>query len=314
VTWTSLHVFESRSSAFQDDDVLQENIVFAVTKGRSADVQARVSTSPNATEPDGTIRFVSQASLVDPKDPEAILHLPINDQDVLTRDLIRSLDHSLVGLGLTVSTGRVVDFRARSHLRNDIGPQDAPLIQPHNLIDGRVVWPRRRGNKPVAIEANAETSSQLVPDGWYVLVKRFTSKEQRRRVVAAVLEPSRGSWVGFENHLNFIHQRGAGIPANVALGLSAYLNSTLVDAYVRQFSGHTQVNAADLRRLPLPSLRTLGKLGETLGSELPEQANLDLLVETTLWPNSAVRRQPRVQTGASPSAAEDRSGWIRAKT
>ena len=48
---------------------------------------------------------------------------------------------------------------------------------------------------------------------------------------------------------------------SLAKGLAAFLNSTLVDSYFRQFNGHTQVNATDLRLLKYPSLKTLIKLG-----------------------------------------------------
>jgi adenine-specific DNA-methyltransferase len=89
----------------------------------------------------------------------------------------------------------------------------------------------------------------LVPKGTYVLVKRFTSKEESRRVVAAVYAPERidAEQVGFENHLNYFHRKGGGLPVTLAKGLAAFLNSTLVDLFFRQFSGHTQVNATDLR-------------------------------------------------------------------
>ncbi len=43
-----------------------------------------------------------------------------------------------------------------------------------------------------------------MPRGTYVLVKRFSSKEEARRVVATVCDPEAvpGDKVGFENHLN----------------------------------------------------------------------------------------------------------------
>jgi adenine-specific DNA-methyltransferase len=63
--------------------------------------------------------------------------------------------------------------------------------------------------------------------------------------------------VGFENHLNVIHRNRQGLPVAVARGLVAYLNSQAVDDYFRTFSGHTQVNATDLRRLRYPSLEQL---------------------------------------------------------
>src|SRR2546427_4752797 len=43
------------------------------------------------------------------------------------------------------------------------------------------------------------------PGGVYVLTKRFTSKEERRRVVACLLDAREiaAGWIGFENHLNY---------------------------------------------------------------------------------------------------------------
>jgi adenine-specific DNA-methyltransferase len=114
-----------------------------------------------------------------------------------------------------------------------------------------------------------------------VLVKRFSAKEERRRVVAAVYDPARvqDGRVAFENHLNYYHLRGAGLPITVAKGLTAFLNSTLVDSYFRQFSGHTQVNATDLRSLRYPTWEKLVMLGRRIGTSFPAQDELDHLVE-----------------------------------
>jgi adenine-specific DNA-methyltransferase len=57
------------------------------------------------------------------------------------------------------------------------------------------------------------------------------------------------------------------------------LNSTLVDTYFRQFNGHTQVNATDLRSLKYPSRARLEKLGKAVGHEPRTQDELDALVE-----------------------------------
>jgi adenine-specific DNA-methyltransferase len=100
--------------------------------------------------------------------------------------------------------------------------------------------------------------------------------------VAALYDPSRFSFsaVGFENHLNFFHRGGRGLDRDVAQGLTAFLNSSLVDAYFRQFSGHTQVNATDLRKMFYPAEDALYRLGQQLGPPLPRQEVIDRLVES----------------------------------
>jgi len=63
-----------------------------------------------------------------------------------------------------------------------------------------------------------------------------------------------------------------------ARGLACYLNSTLVDLYFRQFNGHTQVNATDLRQLPYPTRAQLERLGEAAGDAVLSQQKIDDLV------------------------------------
>jgi hypothetical protein len=67
--------------------------------------------------------------------------------------------------------------------------------------------------------------------------------------------------LGFENHLNLFHENKRGLPEELAHGLAAYLNSTFVDENFRRFSGHTQVNATDLKLMRYPSRDVLIEFG-----------------------------------------------------
>lgn len=139
------------------------------------------------------------------------------------------------------------------------------------------------------------------------MLHRFSSKEEKRRVVANVLESEKvpGDLYGFENHLNYFHKRGAGLDLATARGLAAYLNSTLVDSYFRQFNGHTQVNATDMRNLTYPTLGELQSLGSKIPGEFPTQAELDELVRKELLPMSA-------RGGVDPVRAKRRADEVLA--
>jgi adenine-specific DNA-methyltransferase len=64
----------------------------------------------------------------------------------------------------------------------------------------------------------------------------------------------------------------------LAVGLFAFLNSTVVDQYFRRFSGHTQVNATDLRTLAYPDRDTLTAMGREMRTLDLSQDEIDLLV------------------------------------
>ncbi|CAA9357808.1 MAG: Modification methylase PstI [uncultured Gemmatimonadetes bacterium] len=274
-----LHVFESRSSVFKADSVLQENVILKAV--RSADQGDVVVSCANGSP--GSIsseESMHKSLLIWEDDPGEFIHIVLGAEDKSLIALMRRLPTTLADLGVEVSTGRVVDFRALDHLRRLASPHTAPLIYPGDLVAGHVVWPHQT-RKPNSVALNEVTKKKLLlPSGNYVLVKRFTAKEERRRVVAAVYNPdlvlgAESPWVGFENHLNYYHSAGAGISAQLAYGLMAYLNTSLVDRYSRLYSGHTQVNVTDLRSLRYPTLAQLLTLGSVANGGLPEQHVLD---------------------------------------
>jgi len=262
-----VHVYERRGKVFADADVLQENVVFRSRKGGAVrDVTLSQSVG---FDDDPVTRVVPADDVVSMSDPHLFIHVPLDESAVEAARTILELPASLADLGVEVSTGRVVDFRARESLLHDPDPEAAPLIYPSHLQSGRVSWPQLDGRKPNALAINAATTSLLLPVGSYCLVKRFTAKEEPRRVVAARFHPSdvRSDVVAFENHLNVFHRKGAGLDPAVAAGLAAFLNGPAVEAYVRQFSGHTQINATDLRRLRYPGPDELVALGEAAMAE-----------------------------------------------
>lgn len=276
-----IHIFESRKKAFGDDNVLQENIIYHAFRGHQEPKSILISASEGLDFDKARTLTVPYSRVILPGDRDMFVHLDIKEADVGPAELMKCVSSSLSKLGLSVSTGRVVDFRTREHLKQSPQQDAVPLIYPCHFANGFINWPLESGKKPNAIKSTAETSDLLVEAGFYVLAKRFSSKEQRRRVMAAVYDPTciDAPFVGFENHLNYYHQRGKGLPADLAKGLTVYLNSTIVDQYFRLFSGHTQVNATDLRKMPYPTYEQLLRLGACVNKTIPNQETIDAIIE-----------------------------------
>ena len=275
-----IHVFESRKAAFREDSVLQENIIFHAVKGRHQPREMTVSSSSGKHGDVITETIFPFAEIVHPHDAEKFIHIPSTAGHATAKETMDGLSSSLASLGLTVSTGRVVDFRLKDALRKEPKRGTVPLLYPSHFNGGIVHWPKLEGRKPNAILDNDVTRPWLVPSGIYLLTKRFTSKEERRRLVACLFDPDlvKAKWVGFENHLNYFHASGHGLERTLAVGLYAFLNSTVVDQYFRRFSGHTQVNATDLRTLAYPGHDTLQAMGRDMESLDLSQGEIDQLV------------------------------------
>jgi len=279
-----IHLFNARNRAFKDDDVLQENIIISLERGAQQG-PVTISTSTDDSFSDMETVIYPFDRIVFPDDPERFIHVPTSP-DHSHIELSPYVASSLSDLGLEVSTGPVVDFRLRDHLQKMPQPDAVPLLYPCHFMGQSVVWPKAESKKPNAILLNDKTRKWLYPRGCYVVVRRFSSKEEKRRIVASVVYAKDFSapMLGFENHLNVFHAGRQGIPENIARGLCVFLNSTAVDDQFRRFSGHTQVNATDLRLLKYPSRDALTRLALWAKNQhVLTQHKIDKKVESIAW-------------------------------
>lgn len=263
-----IHLFASRTKAFKDDDVLQENVIIRVECG-GIQGNVTISTSTDDSFGDLATHELPFARIVLPDDREKFIHIPASaERDVL--ELSEGVRSRLPDLSIGISTGPVVDFRLIEHIRQRPEKDTAPLLYPGHFVGNATQWPKddiKRGN---AIRINSETRRWLYPNGFYTVVRRFSSKEESRRIRASVVSPDAfpdAPMLGFENHLNVFHEDKHGLPEELAYGLAVFLNTTAVDNSFRRFNGHTQVNATDLRLMKYPDRPTLIALGRWARSQ-----------------------------------------------
>lgn len=259
-----IHLFESRNTAFKDESVLQENVIVMLRRNVS---QGDVVVSHSIDE---SLKNVKKRTfpgnvIVACDDTEQYINIPLCDENVSIDDF-SVFRGSLRDIGLQVSTGAVVDFRIRDALCKMPEKDTVPLLYPVHFKNNRVRWPIE-SKKPNALLVRNETKRLILPSGYYVVVKRFSPKEEKRRIVASLVaaDDFHSSCIAFENHLNVFLKDKQGLDRELAYGLVVWLNTTWLDERFRIFSGHTQVNATDLRNLPYPSVEQLKSMGRRLG-------------------------------------------------
>lgn len=135
-----------------------------------------------------------------------------------------------------------------------------------------IKWPLEHFDKPQGVLCQAG-QKLLTKNTTQVILRRFSAKEEPRRITAAVLLKGTFSTelIALENHLNYLYRPGGTLSQEEATGIAAFLNSSLVDRYFRITNGNTQVNATELRKLPLPPLEQLIRLGQRVINSKIEQ-------------------------------------------
>lgn len=281
-----MHLFESRTETFRGAGVLQESLV---TLSRRSDTHSRfvkVSTSIGDDLPESVPHEVVPVSkIVDCDSRDHLIRIPTNSGDSETMELVESLPMRFAETGLRISTGPVVLFRAEEFIVDEpYGRCTVPLLLPHNVKPFEMTWPVRKRNKPCAFRDCATSRRLLLPTRNYVLIKRFSAKEERRRLTAGCFLVARQpcDFVAVENHLNYVYHQGRELSEDEVFGVAALLNSALYDRYFRLMSGSTQVNATELRTLRFPPLDVVAMLGRRVRLSLPlsETSMEDIVLET----------------------------------
>lgn len=258
-----VHVFESRREVFSDQEVLQENVIVTYRKGPSTSANVLISAGTGVLDAAKPMK-VPRGEVLRKKDNDLIVWLPTCKADLDLMKVLHRWPCTLADYDLEISTGPVVPFRAEDVIHFEGGPTRVPLLWLQHVRVGEVTWPLGSDafRKQEHIDANAGPLL-VVPNKTYILMRRFSAKEEPRRVTCAVVRKGQfpGEVIGLENHLNFIHRPGGDLDDEEALGLCALLNSTRIDQFFRISSGNTQVSATEMRALPLPELQRAREIG-----------------------------------------------------
>ena len=293
MTLQHIHIFEKRDRAFKDDQVLQENLIVHAIKGKQPDtveitssIGGNFEACPSQSDYVGesmTKHTVKYDAVINPLDTEKFVHIAVSDLDQRIVNRMNLFRTRLDDLGLQVSTGPVVDFRLKDDLIIDPECGTAPLLYSRHFKNGGLTWPNG-SKRPNSIRISGRSRKWLWQNtGTYVITRRFSPKELKRRIDASLYDSCLpGELIGFENRLNVFHDHQCGMTTQLATGLSIFLNSSLVDRYFRQFNGHTQVNATDLRSLKYPNKTALERIGWAVGNAILSQQEIDTIIENEI--------------------------------
>jgi adenine-specific DNA-methyltransferase len=259
------------------EDVLQETMLSVYKRGERKRRPVTVDfLRPNGNQKPVSVHEVGKFAL--PTDGEEPWFLPRNREHIALLKKLTSMPHRLSDYGFSVNTGQLVWNRHKTQLRSDRGKECYPLIWAESVTaEGEFNFSAVRRNHQPYLHVYS-SQGYLVTRESCVLVQRTTAKEQKRRLIAALLPVGfigKYGGVVVENHLNII--RSSKKNPDISLDVMAtILNSKTLDIAFRCISGTVAVSAFELNTLPMPSAEQM----KTLESLLRRGAARDTIERT----------------------------------
>ena len=256
-----IHLFVSRDKVFEKESVLQETIIIKVKKTRSKPKTVTITTTQsNSDFSERTIFQAPYATVIN--GPNCYVYLVTNSTEVNTLNILNKWKNTLPSIGLKMKTGLTVDFRNKEALRDEAEEQAVPLFYSQHIQNGKVVFPVGKEHEYLVTEQRG----LLQPNKNYLFIKRFTAKEEHRRLQCGVYLAKKYpeySKISTQNKINFIDGI-RNLSECVVYGLYVLFNSTLYDCYYRILNGSTQVNSTEVNSMPVPSMDVIEAMGKEL--------------------------------------------------
>jgi len=288
---TNLHLFSSREAVGgSQDSVLQETVIIRAVKTTAHQARIEISESINEYCADVINRNFVDYNICVKDDVNSFLYFPTSRQDASTLDFINSWTSSLPELGFRMKTGQLVDFREREWLCHAPDMDTIPLLWPFNFNGSKIRFPVQVSGKPQYLKDHPSTKRLQMDKGSYLLLKRFTAKEVKRRLQCALLFEN--DFSGFdsfstENHLNYISKASGVMTMEEQYGLFVLFSSSYLDRYFRILNGSTQVNATEINAMPFPQIESI----RSMGARAMRHRNLDEPTCDSIIEDQFMRRQ-----------------------
>lgn len=256
-----IHLFESRTDVFDKESVLQETMIFKLKKQQKHSTKVTISTTNGNGDFSKIHHFEAPYdTVVSPL--TNYVYLPANKENLKVLKTIGSFGNTLPSLGMKMKTGLVVDFRVPELLESEKSENNVPLFYSRHIKEGKVSFPAGIEHEFVS----NEKQSLLQKNRNYLFVKRFTSKEEKRRLQSGIYLKRKFpgyQFISTQNKINFIDGEEE-LSECTVYGLYVLFNSTLYDSYYRILNGSTQVNSTEVNAMPIPNMLQIQEMGRML--------------------------------------------------
>jgi len=263
----SIHIFKHRDRVFKNDadKVLQENIICKFVKAANYKVVEVRASDCDSSLTSATIQNYPVELIVDPSNDQRLIRIPESLKEANLLKQAEQLASTFTESGYFISTGPVVEHRTRNFIVSaDNQSNTVPLYRPHNVTAYSALW-TGENKKDVRFELEEHHEKHTLNNKNYVLLKRFSSKDEKRRLVSGVYLAKYFDdleFIGFGNKVNYIGVKSDELTKKEAYGLCAMFNGSFFDRYFRCISGNTQVNATEIRVMRFPTRDQVKEIGE----------------------------------------------------
>ncbi len=189
--------------------------------------------------------------------------LPKSVDDAKIVKFISSMPETLTTLGLKISTGLVVDSKCPGMIFDTAREGTVPLIRHNAMRNGTIAFPGKniKGQYIAPLKKSLMQKNRNM-----IIIKRIPAKSDERFVNAAIYLAAQlpeSKYISTHNKVNFIDMKNKNteICPRLAFGLFAILNSTVYDRYISVVSKSKQINAKEMKGLPLPPRHVIESIG-----------------------------------------------------
>lgn len=273
-----IHLFICRNKVFDKEEVLQETIIIKVKKTLSTPKMVTITSSQSNNDFQNITNFDVPYDVV-VSGEEKYVYLVTDEEEIGVLQKLNKWDNTLPSIGLKMKTGLTVDFRNRDILRDKEEEGAIPLFYSQHIKEGVIEFPIHKEHEYVVTVQKGLMQNNKN----YLFVKRFTAKEEKRRLQCGIYlskKYPKYKKISTQNKINFIDGLASELSECVVYGLYVLFNSTLYDSYYRILNGSTQVNSTEINAMPVPKLETIQQIGRRLikSKDLSEE-NCDKILE-----------------------------------
>lgn len=250
-----VHSFKERTNIFGTTKVMQELVIVLFYKGGLDHI--RFWQLPN-------VHQLDQGQAVDIPTYQAVtgaekrVYNLVTAADLHALKWAQSLPSTFAHTCLRMKTGLTVAYRNKEFLVQEPQVNTAPIFFADNLRHHTVKIGRKG---PQFLKAARSGLLQTNMD--YIFVKRFSTKEESRRIQTAYYSAADYPVyreISTDNKLDFVIATNLNL--SILRGAFLVLSSTQFDRYYRLVNGNTQVNATEVNDMKFPNDQQLTALAE----------------------------------------------------